>query len=53
MTKTVYNEQNDISPTLSNCASPGLFYQVNVGGDISAALSNLFGAAVKTARLSN
>jgi Flp pilus assembly protein TadG len=33
------------------CASPGLFYEVSTGGDISAALAHLFAQAVATARL--
>lgn len=45
--------QNNISPTLQNCASPGLFFQVNTGGDVSSAMNTLFQAAVRTARLSN
>jgi Flp pilus assembly protein TadG len=45
--------QNSISPTLQNCASTGLFYQVNTGGDVSAALTSLFQSAVKSAHLTN
>lgn len=33
------------------CASPGLFYKVDTGGDISAALTALFEQAVATAHL--
>ncbi|HTK34962.1 MAG TPA: pilus assembly protein TadG-related protein [Caulobacteraceae bacterium] len=44
--------QPNISPTLQNCASPGLFYEVQTGGDISAALSSLFALAVQSAHLS-
>ena len=47
----VYPVQNDISPTLQNCASPGLFYQVNTGGDVSAAMVSLFQSAIRTAHL--
>jgi hypothetical protein len=44
--------QNDQAATsLQACASPGLFYEVQSDGDISAALSNLFEAAVQTAYL--
>ncbi|HLH51702.1 MAG TPA: pilus assembly protein TadG-related protein [Roseiarcus sp.] len=35
----------------NNCASPGLFYQVNVGEDISAALVNLFQLTLQSSRL--
>jgi Flp pilus assembly protein TadG len=46
---------NSIQPTiatqLATCASPGLFYEVQTGGDISAALSQLFTAAVQSAYL--
>ena len=35
------------------CASPGLFYEVDSGGDISAALTQLFQTAVSTARLTH
>jgi Flp pilus assembly protein TadG len=41
-----------IGPDLqNNCASPGLFYQVNVGEDISAALVTLFQMALQSPRL--
>jgi Flp pilus assembly protein TadG len=43
--------QASIGPQLQNCASPGLYYAVSTGGDISAALSALFQAAVSTAHL--
>jgi hypothetical protein len=42
---------DQIATSLSTCASPGLFYEVQNDGDISAALSNLFEAAVQTAYL--
>ena len=46
--------QNSITPTLQNCASsPSLFYQVNTNGDISAAMSSLFSAAISSARITN
>ena len=44
--------QSNISPTLQNCASPGLFYEVQTGGDISAAMTSLFNLAVQSAYLS-
>jgi Flp pilus assembly protein TadG len=44
--------QSNIAPTLQSCASPGLYYQVKTGGDISAALAQLFQIAVATAHLS-
>ena len=44
--------QSNIGPTLQTCASPGLYYEVSTGGDISAALSSLFQTAVATAHLS-
>jgi hypothetical protein len=33
------------------CASPGLFYEVSTGGDITGALAHLFQEAIATARL--
>jgi len=44
--------QANISPTLQGCATPGLFFEVSTGGDISAAMSALFQKAVTTAYLS-
>ena len=44
--------QPKIASDLTTCASPGLFFQVNIGGDISAALAQLFQYAVKSAYLS-
>jgi Flp pilus assembly protein TadG len=38
-----------IATNLQSCASPGLFYDVQSGGDISAALNNLFQLVVQTA----
>ena len=43
--------QSDVATQAANCASPGLFYEVNTDGDISAALASLFQKAVATARL--
>jgi hypothetical protein len=43
--------QPNIGPTLQSCASPGLYFQVSVDQDISAAMVALFNSAVATARL--
>jgi Flp pilus assembly protein TadG len=43
--------QPNIGPTLETCASPGLYFAVQSGGDISAALSTLFELAVQSAYL--
>ncbi len=44
--------QSDIGPALQACASPGLFYDVSVTGDLSQALQSLFQAVVQSANLS-
>ena len=44
--------QANIAPTLQQCASPGLYFEVQTGGDISSALASLFQMAVQTAYLS-
>ncbi|MFI4934689.1 MAG: TadE/TadG family type IV pilus assembly protein [Caulobacterales bacterium] len=44
-------EQSQIAPAAQGCASPGLYYEVNTNGDISAALVALFQKAVGSARL--
>ena len=44
--------QPNIGSNLESCASPGLYYEVTTGGNISAALSALFQSAVSTAHLS-
>jgi Flp pilus assembly protein TadG len=44
--------QSQIGPTLQSCASPGLFFEVSTGGDISVAMNALFQKAVSTAYLS-
>jgi len=44
--------QANIASNLQSCASSGLFYQVQTGGDISGALASLFQAAVQSAYLS-
>lgn len=43
--------QPTIPSALQNCASPGLFFQVDTGGDINAAMQALFVKAVGTAHL--
>ena len=43
--------QPNIGPTLQNCASPGLYFQVSTNQDISGAMAQLFNVAVLTARL--
>ena len=43
--------QPSIPTALQNCASAGLFFQVDTGGDISAAMRALFVKAVGTAHL--
>jgi hypothetical protein len=44
--------QSNIGPSLQSCASQGLYSMVTTGGDISAALANLFQYAVQSAYLS-
>lgn len=43
--------QSTIGSNLQSCASPGLYFDVQSGGDISAAMTALFQQAVATARL--
>jgi Flp pilus assembly protein TadG len=43
--------QPSIGTTLQNCASSGLFYEVGLGQNISAALQELFQSAVNSAHL--
>ena len=43
--------QSSIGTTLQNCASSGLFYEVGLGQNISAALNELFQSAVASAHL--
>jgi hypothetical protein len=45
--------QSNIAPAAQACASPGLYTQVDTGGDVSGALNNLFTLAVQTARLTS
>lgn len=50
--RTPYLSPTDkITPALTACASPGLFYQVTTDSDISAALSQLFQTVVATAHI--
>ena len=44
--------QSTIATQAQNCASPGLYFEVNTGGDISGAMTTLFQRAVATAHLS-
>ena len=44
--------QSDIGQQLQNCASPGLYYEVETGGDITTALNSLFQIVVQTSHLS-
>ena len=43
--------QDNIGAQLQSCASPGLYYEVTTGGDVSAAMNALFQEAVVTAHL--
>jgi hypothetical protein len=45
--------QPQIATQLQTCASPGLYFQVDTGGDISAAMSALFTSAVQSAYISH
>jgi Flp pilus assembly protein TadG len=45
--------QSSIASNMQTCASPGLFFQVDTGGDISAAMNALFDIAVKSAYISH
>ena len=44
--------QSQIGNQMQTCASPGLYYEVDTDGDISAALQSLFNSAVQSAYLS-
>jgi Flp pilus assembly protein TadG len=44
--------QAQIGPQLQSCASPGLYFAVATGGDISAAMTALFTSAVQSAYIS-
>ena len=44
--------QSQIGPTYAqNCASPGLYFEVSTGGDITSAMTTLFQKTVTTAHL--
>jgi len=45
--------QSSIASNMQSCASPGLFFQVSTGGDISAAMTALFQSAVQSAYISH
>jgi Flp pilus assembly protein TadG len=45
--------QSQIASNMQSCASPGLFFQVDTGGDISAAMTALFNSAVQSAYISH
>jgi hypothetical protein len=45
--------QPNIASTMQACASPGLFFEVDTGGDISAAMTALFQVAVQSAYISH
>ncbi|MGO4686266.1 TadE/TadG family type IV pilus assembly protein [Hyphomicrobium sp. 2TAF46] len=47
----ISGEQPSIATTAQSCASPGLYFEVNTGGDISAAMNSLFQTAVSVAHL--
>ena len=50
--KTPFLSPTDkITPALTACASPGLFYQVTTDDDVSAALAQLFQQAVASAHI--
>jgi Flp pilus assembly protein TadG len=48
----VSSYQSQIGSQLQSCASPGLYFAVNTGGDITAAMTALFTSAVQTAYIS-
>jgi hypothetical protein len=45
--------QPQIGTQLQSCASPGLFFEVETGGDITAAMAALFTSAVQSAYISH
>jgi hypothetical protein len=45
--------QTQIATNMQSCASPGLYFEVQSGGDISSAMQALFQQAVATARLTH
>ena len=44
--------QPNIESTMQSCASPGLFFEVDTGGDVTAAMAALFTSAVQSAYIS-
>jgi Flp pilus assembly protein TadG len=44
--------QSTIGTSLTNCASPGLYFKVTTGGDITAAMAALFNLTIQSAYLS-
>jgi Flp pilus assembly protein TadG len=44
--------QSQIGPRLQACASPGLYFQVSTGGDLSAAMTALFDTVTQVSYLS-
>jgi hypothetical protein len=45
--------QSSIASAMQSCASPGLYFAVDTGGDISAAMTALFNSAVQSAYISH
>lgn len=45
--------QPNIGSNMQSCASPGLYFQVSTGGDISAAMIALFNTAIQSAYISH
>lgn len=45
--------ENNIGPMLKACASDGLYFPVSSGGDITAAMLQLFSTAVASVRITN
>ena len=45
--------QPNISSNMQGCASPGLFFEVSTGGDITAAMVALFNTAIQSAYISH
>jgi hypothetical protein len=45
------NPTDQVATAAQNCASPGLYFEVNTDGDVTAAMTTLFQEAVATARL--
>jgi len=45
--------ESQIGTTLQSCASPGLYFQVSTGGDVSAAMKALFESTTQLAYISH